>query len=61
MAQPLVYGHWCTLCLSSAVVSMLMVGPAMDEALASLQYMKRVKDAPPGTHAGFWRVFWGVA
>ena len=60
MAQPLLYGHWCTLCLCSAVISLLMIGPAMDEALASLQYMKRVKDAPEGSHAGFWKIFWGL-
>ena len=60
MAQPLIYGQWCTLCLASAVVSMVMIGPAMDEALASLQFMRRVRDAPAGSHAGFWRVFWGI-
>jgi uncharacterized membrane protein len=57
MSQPLVVGAWCTLCLASAVISLLMIGPAMDEMLASLQYMKRVKeDGRP-----FWRHFWGLA
>lgn len=57
MSQPLVVGAWCTLCLASAVVSLAMIGPAMDEMLASLQYMKRVKeDGRP-----FWRHFWGLA
>jgi len=42
--QPVLLDAWCTLCLASAVVSVAMIGPAMDEMLASLQYMKRVKD-----------------
>lgn len=52
--QPVVYGAWCTLCLVSATISVLMIGPAMDEFLASLQHLRRV-------HAGggsVWRAFW---
>jgi hypothetical protein len=41
MIQPLLVHGWCTLCLTSALVSVLMIGPAMDEMLASLQYLKR--------------------
>ena len=33
--QPVVYGEFCTLCLASAVVSLAMIGPALDEFLAS--------------------------
>lgn len=58
MSQPLVVGSWCTLCLASAVISVLMIGPAMDEMLASLQYMKRVR-AQKGKRTA-WRAFWGV-
>lgn len=39
--QPLLVHGWCTLCLASALISVLMIGPAMDELLASLQYLKR--------------------
>lgn len=53
--QPVLYDSWCTLCLASAVVSIAMIGPAMDEMLASLQYMKRVKDSK----LPFWPAFWG--
>ncbi|RIJ42848.1 vitamin K epoxide reductase family protein [Pontibacter oryzae] len=53
--QPVLYDAWCTLCLCSAAVSVIMIGPAMDEMLASLQYMKRAKDANIST----WKVFWG--
>lgn len=54
--QPVLFDAWCTLCLSSAIISVLMIGPAMDEMLASLQYMKRAKDSGAST----WKAFWGV-
>lgn len=56
MSQPLVVGAWCTLCLATALISVLMIGPAMDEMLASLQYVKR--ESLRGRSA--WRVFWGM-
>lgn len=52
--QPVMFDAWCTLCLASAVVSVLMIGPAMDEMLASLQYVK-------AEHSGgrtVWNAFW---
>ncbi|MFB3818588.1 MAG: vitamin K epoxide reductase family protein [Candidatus Methylomirabilales bacterium] len=52
--QPALYDAWCTLCLASAVVSVLMIGPAMDEVLASLQHLARARR--DGT---VWRAFWG--
>jgi uncharacterized membrane protein len=53
--QPVLYNAWCTICLATAVVSIVMIGPAMDEVLASLQHLKREH------HAGksLWKVFWG--
>ena len=39
--QPVALGTWCTLCLASAVISVALIGPAMDEVLASLQYVRR--------------------
>lgn len=54
--QPVLFSAWCSLCLASAVISIAMIGPAMDEMLASLQYMQRVKRSD----ASFWKVFWGV-
>lgn len=53
--QPVVYNSFCTLCLASAVISVAMIGPAMDEILASLQFLKRVRDAG----GSVWRAFWG--
>jgi len=53
--QPVLFNSWCTLCLASAVISIWMIGPAMDETLASIQYIKRVRDSgKPG-----WKAFWG--
>jgi uncharacterized membrane protein len=57
IAQPIVYDAWCTLCLASAAISVAMIGPAMDEALASLQHVKRVAGSPGHS---LWRAFWGA-
>jgi uncharacterized membrane protein len=53
--QPFV-GGWCTLCLVTAVISIVMIGPAMDEVLASLQHLRRSNDAG----RSLWRTFWGL-
>ena len=57
IAQPVMYDAWCTLCLASAVISVLMIGPAMDEVLASLQHLRRVRDAG---NMSVWSAFWGL-
>jgi uncharacterized membrane protein len=54
--QPVLFNAWCTLCLASAVISLMMIGPAMDELLASLQYLKRVGRSDQSV----WRAFWGL-
>lgn len=53
--QPVLFNSWCTLCLASAVISIWMIGPAMDETLASIQYIKRVRDSGKSG----WKAFWG--
>ena len=55
--QPVLLDAWCTLCLTTAVISIAMIGPAMDEVLASLQHVKRV--SLDGGSA--WRAFWGLS
>ncbi len=53
--QPLAVGFWCTLCLVSAMVSLIMIPFAVDEVLATLQlirYEKKERNTP------FWTVFW---
>ena len=53
--QPVLFDAWCTLCLITAFISVVMIGPSMDEFLASLQYMKRARDSGKP----LWRAFWG--
>lgn len=55
--QPVLYGEWCTLCLVSAALSLVMIGPALDELLASMQHLKRVKRRGDSV----WNAFWGVS
>lgn len=53
--QPVVYDAFCTLCLASAAISVLMIGPALDEVLASLQLLRRVRDSGGSAWKAFWR------
>lgn len=55
IAQPVLYGAFCTLCLVTAVISLVMIPPAVDEVLASLQHVRRVARAG----GSWWRAFWG--
>jgi len=55
--QPVLYGSFCTLCLFSGFVSLAMIGPGVDEVLASLQYLQRERLRGHST----WRVFWGLS
>lgn len=55
--QPVLFDAWCTLCLASAVISLLMIGPALDEVLASLQFLKREK----ARGQSVWHTFWSGA
>jgi uncharacterized membrane protein len=52
--QPVVLDAFCTLCLGSAVISVAMIGPAMDEMLASLQHVKAVHDRGGSAWLAFW-------
>ena len=54
--QPVLFHAWCFPCLCSAAVSVAMIGPAMDEVLASLQHLRRVHDRG----ASVWHAFWGM-
>lgn len=53
--QPVLFDAWCTLCLASALISVVMIAPTMDEFLAGLQYLKRVKQSG----LSLWKAFWG--
>ncbi len=54
--QPVAFGAWCTLCLASAAISVCLVGPAMDEVLASLQHLRREHDRGRSV----WRALLGM-
>ncbi|WP_428938714.1 vitamin K epoxide reductase family protein [Fontivita pretiosa] len=53
--QPVLFDAWCAICLATAVISVVMIGPAMDEMLASLQFV--VQEKRRG--GSIWRAFWG--
>lgn len=55
IAQPVFFKAWCSLCLASAVISIGIVGLAMDEIRATYQYLKRVK----GSGFSVWKAFRG--
>ena len=58
--QGLVVGYWCTLCLASAVISLILVYMAYDEVWTSLVYLYRVRKRAGGFNRTFWQAFWGV-
>ena len=55
ISQPVFLDAWCSLCLLTAIISVVMISPAMDEMLASLQYLQRVKRSG----LSVWKAFWG--
>ncbi|OQW32320.1 MAG: hypothetical protein A4E19_20040 [Nitrospira sp. SG-bin1] len=54
ISQPVLLHAWCTLCLFSAFISLIMIGPAMDEILASLQFLRRAHEQ----NRSVWKTFW---
>lgn len=54
ISQPVLLHAWCTLCLFSALISLIMIGPAMDEVLASLQFLRRAHEQ----NRSVWHTFW---
>lgn len=42
--QPLAVGTWCTLCLATAVCMLIPIPLAVDEVIATLQYLKKSKE-----------------
>jgi hypothetical protein len=54
--QPVLYDSFCTLCLVSGAVSLAMIGPGLDEVLASAQHLRRERAGG----RSLWRSFWGL-
>lgn len=52
--QPLAVGAWCTLCLITAVIMLLMVPPAIDEVVATIQGLMAGKKK----NHSLWHMFW---
>jgi len=51
--QPVGVGAWCFLCLLTALIMLLMVAPALDEVVATVQFLSQsYKEGKP-----FWRTF----
>ena len=52
--QPVAVGAWCTLCLVTAGAMLIMISPAIDEVVATGQFLAGAKrEGKP-----FWRTFW---
>lgn len=48
--QPMAVGAWCTLCLVVAAIMLAMIPPAVDEVVATVQFLRRARP--------FWKTFW---
>ncbi len=52
--QPVLVGTWCTLCLLTALLMLVMIPLALDEIWAMVQFMMQARrDGKP-----MWRTFW---
>jgi uncharacterized membrane protein len=60
LIQGLVIGAWCTLCLVTASISLLLVVLAYDEVWASLCYLWRVWQQTRDRRL-VWKILWGSA
>ena len=58
--QGFVVGYWCTLCLASAAISLILVYMAYDEVWCSLIFLNRVRKRAGGMNRTFWQAFWGT-
>lgn len=52
--QPVIVGHWCSWCLFAAICMLIMISFTVDEVVAVLQYLAKVRREK----APFWRIFW---
>jgi hypothetical protein len=52
--QPVAVGAWCTICLVTAAAMLIMIAPAVDEVVATGQFLVGARrESKP-----FWRTFW---
>lgn len=60
LMQAFVVKQWCTLCIVTAIISLILVVLAYDEVLSSLIYLHRYWKKT-GSFKKLWRIFWGFA
>jgi hypothetical protein len=53
-SQPIVVGHWCTLCLLAAAIMLPMIPLEVDEVVAMGQFLRLSRREGKG----LWRTFW---
>jgi len=52
--QPTIVGHWCFLCIVTAILMLIMIPFAVDEVAAVIQFLRRtVKEGKP-----FFKILW---
>lgn len=52
--QPLAVGYWCSVCLATALLMLMMIPFTVDEVVATLQFLKEsTRQGKP-----LWRTFW---
>jgi uncharacterized membrane protein len=56
--QAFVVGDWCTLCIVTAIISLILVILAVDEVWSTLIYLGRFWKKTKSV-SKFWKVFWG--
>jgi len=54
ISQPVVVGHWCTLCLTAAAIMLPMIPLEVDEVVAMMQFTVGAKKRGES----LWHVFW---
>lgn len=57
ISQPVIVGHWCTMCLLAAAIMLPMIPLEVDEVFAMFQHMKKAK-ARGDRKGSMWKVFW---
>jgi hypothetical protein len=53
--QPLAVGAWCTLCLVTAVAMLVMISPAADEVVATVQFLGESRRSGRSLWQAFWK------
>jgi hypothetical protein len=53
--QPVAVGAWCAWCLITAGLTVIMIGPAIDEVVATGQFLLRARREGQSLWQAFWR------